>query len=72
MSRSHLPPYDPADPFGDNDGRWPALYSSDQLLGQMAWYGRLNTGSARRLAADRIAFMQAFVAQAQRELKDDL
>jgi len=68
MSRSHLPPYDPDDPFGDNDGRWPALFCSDQFLGQMAWYERLNTETARQLAADRVAFMQAFVAQAQREL----
>jgi uncharacterized protein len=72
MSRSHLPPYDPDDPFGDNQGRWPALYSSDQLLGQMAWHERLNTESARQLAADRFAFMQAFVAQAQEELGLDL
>jgi uncharacterized protein len=69
MSRSHLPPYDPADPFGNNQGRWPAHYSSDQLLGQMAWFDWLNTKSAREMAADRIAFMQAFVAQAQRELR---
>jgi uncharacterized protein len=68
MSRSHLPPYDPDDPFGDNGGRWPALFSSDQFLGQMAWYGYLNTETARRMAADRVAFMQAFVAQAQREI----
>jgi uncharacterized protein len=72
MSRSHLPPYDPDDPFGDNEGRWPALYSSDQLLGQMAWYDRLNTDSGRQLAADRLAFMQAFVIQAQQELSLDL
>jgi uncharacterized protein len=69
MSRSHLPPYDPIDPFGNNQGRWPARYSSDQLLGQMAWYDWLNTESARQMAAERIAFMQAFVAQAQRELR---
>jgi uncharacterized protein len=68
MSRSHLPPYDPDDPFGDNGGRWPALFSSDQFLGQMAWYGYLNTETARRMAADRVAFMQAFVTQAQREI----
>jgi hypothetical protein len=68
MSRSHLLPYDPDDPFGDNHGRWPALYSSDQFLGQMAWYGRLNTATARRLAAERVAFMQAFVTQARREI----
>ena len=68
MSRSHLPPYDPDDPFGDNDKRWPALYSSDQFLGQMAWYDYLNTETARRMAAGRVAFMRAFVAQAQREI----
>ncbi len=72
MSRSHLPPYDPDDPFGDNHGRWPALYSSDQFLGQMAWFDRLNTETARQLAADRFAFMRAFVAQVQAELRADL
>jgi HD superfamily phosphodiesterase len=68
MSRSHLPPYDVDDPIGDNHGRWPALYSSDQFLGQMAWYDYLNTETARRMAAGRVAFMRAFVAQAQREI----
>jgi HD superfamily phosphodiesterase len=72
MSRSHLPPYDPLAPFEDNRGRWPAIYSSDQLMGQMAWYGWLNTKSARELAADRLAFMQAFVSQARREVRGDL
>jgi uncharacterized protein len=68
MSRSHLLPYDPADPFGDNEGRWPALFSSDQFLGQMAWFDKLNTGTARRMAEERLAFMQAFVAQVRREV----
>lgn len=68
MSRSHLPPYDPDAPFQDADGRWPAVYCSDQLLGQMAWYGYLNTDTARHMAADRIALMRAFVAQAQKEI----
>ena len=71
MSRSHLPPYDPDDPFGDNDDRWPALYSSDQLLGQMAWYDKLNTDAARQLAKERINLMKIFIAQARRELWDD-
>jgi uncharacterized protein len=68
MSRSHLPPYDPDDPFGDNDNRWPALYSSDQYLGQMAWYDNLNTKTARQMAQDRVAFMQAFIVQVRREI----
>jgi uncharacterized protein len=68
MSRSHLPPYDPDDPFGDNDNRWPALYSSDQYLGQMAWYDYLNTETARQMAQDRVAFMRAFIVQLRREL----
>jgi uncharacterized protein len=68
MSRSYLPPYDPGDPFGDNQDRWPAIYGSDQFLGQMAWYDLLNTETARQLAADRIAFMRAFIAQARQEL----
>ena len=69
MSRNHLPPYDPGDPFGENDNRWPALYSSDQLLGQMAWYGYLNTTTAKEMAEQRRAFMETFVAQAQREIE---
>ncbi|MGD8623892.1 MAG: HD domain-containing protein [Anaerolineae bacterium] len=70
MSRSHLPPYDVADPFGDNDNRWPAQYSSDQFLGQMAWYGYLNTDSARRMAKRRHAFMQAFIAEVRSEIEE--
>jgi HD superfamily phosphodiesterase len=69
MSRSHLPPYDPADPFGENRDRWPALYSSDQFLGQMAWYGYLNTDAARRMAGERYTFMKEFIAQARREIE---
>lgn len=68
MSRSHLLPYDPDDPFGENDNRWPALYSSDQLLGQMAWFRLLNTATAQKLAERRWAFMKDFVAQARQEL----
>ena len=68
MSKSHLPPYDPEAPFEDNDDRWPPLYSSDQFLGQMAWYDRLNTETARQMAEDRFALMRAFMAQARREL----
>jgi uncharacterized protein len=72
MSRSHLPAYDPLDPFGDNDNRWPALYSSDQFLGQMAWYGYLNTDSARQMAKERYTFMKAFVAQARSEIAGEV
>ncbi len=68
MSRSYLPPYDPDDPFGDNDNRWPALYCSDQFLGQMAWYYKLNTATARQMAEARFGFMVAFVAQVHSEL----
>jgi uncharacterized protein len=69
MSKSHLPPYDPDGPFEDNDDRWPPLFSSDQFLGQMAWYDRLNTDTARQMAEDRFALMRAFVAQARREAR---
>jgi uncharacterized protein len=69
MSRSHLPPYDPANPFGDYQDRWPALYGSDQFLGQMAWYGYLNTDAARRMAKQRYTFMKEFIAQARREIE---
>jgi uncharacterized protein len=68
MSKSHLPPYDPHAPFEEGSNRWPPHYSSDQLLGQMEWYERLNTDTARQMAEERFAFMQAFVAQAQREI----
>jgi uncharacterized protein len=71
MSRSHLPPYDPDDPFGDNHDRWPALYISDQLIGQMAWYDNLNTDTARQMAQERMDLMRAFIAQARRELCAD-
>jgi len=33
----------------------------------MAWYDKLNTETARRMAHDRIALMRAFTAQAQKE-----
>ena len=68
MSRSHLPPYDPDAPFEMGDKRWPALYCSDQLDGQMAWYDWLNTETAHQMANDRIALMRAFVAQARNEI----
>jgi uncharacterized protein len=68
MSKSHLSPYDPQAPFESGSDRWPPKYTSDQLLGQMTWYKRLNTDTARQLAKERFAFMQAFVAQARREI----
>ena len=71
MSKSHLLPYDPESPFEGNSHRWPPSYSSDQLFGQMEWYDRLNTGTARQMARDRIALMADFVAQAQREILAD-
>jgi uncharacterized protein len=70
MSKSHLPPYDAHAPFEEGKGRWPPSYSSDQLLGQMEWFGRLNTDEARRMAQHRIAFMQAFLVQARAELAE--
>jgi uncharacterized protein len=71
MSRSHLPPYDPDDPFGDGGDRWPALYCSDQYLSQMAWYDYLNTETAREMACERFSLMQAFLSQVRRELTDE-
>jgi uncharacterized protein len=68
MSKNNLPPYDPDLPFEEGGDRWPALYASDQLLGQMEWYERLNTETAKRMAEHRVALMAAFVAQARREL----
>jgi uncharacterized protein len=68
MSKSHLPPYDPHAPFEQGKDQWPPSFSSDQLLGQMAWIHNLNTEKARQMAERRIAFMTAFVAQARREV----
>ena len=68
MSKSHLSPYDPQAPFENGSDRWPPRYTSDQLLGQMAWYERLNTSTARQLAEERFAFMQVFVTQARSEI----
>lgn len=68
MSKSHLPPYDPEAPFEEGRNQWPPTFSSDQLLGQMAWVHNLNTQKARQMAARRIRLMAEFVAQARREL----
>lgn len=67
-SRSHLPPYEEGAPFVKANAVWPARYATDQLFGQMDWFGRLNTDTARQMARDRFAFMEAFVAQARREI----
>ncbi len=67
MSRSDLLVYNPDDPFADNGGQWPARYISDQVLGQLAWYDRLNTETARQLAGGLVDFMRAFLAQARQE-----
>ena len=68
MSKGHLPPYDPSAPFEEGGHRWPAVCASDQVLGQVTWYDWLNTDKARQIAADRTAFMHAFVAQIRQEL----
>ena len=69
MSKSHLLAYDADFPFQDRGNRWPPDYASDQLIGQMAWYDGLNTGTARQMATKRIAFMRAFVTQARDEIQ---
>ena len=71
MSKSHLPPYDTSEPFQDGSNRWPPSYSSDQLLGQMEWYEKLNTDTARLMAKKRIELMAAFVKQARDEIMLD-
>jgi len=68
MSKSDLPPYDSVHPFQDGTKRWPPSYSSDQLQGQMEWYDRLNTETARLMAKKRIDFMTAFIIQARDEI----
>ena len=69
MSKSHLLPYDADKPFQDGSSRWPPEYASDQLLGQMEWYGYLNTEAARQMARKRISFMERFVTQARDEAR---
>jgi uncharacterized protein len=71
MSKSDLPPYDFAHPFQDGIKRWPPSYTSDQLQGQLEWYDRLNTETARRMAKKRIDFMTAFITQARDEIMLD-
>lgn len=68
MSKSDLPPYDSVQPFHAGTNRWPPTYSSDQLLGQMEWYDRLNTETAKLMAKERIGFMTAFITQARDEI----
>jgi len=67
-SRTHLPAYDPDAPFEDAGGRWPAVYATDQVLGQMAWIDNLNTDTARQMAQERYAFMKEFADQVRREI----
>jgi uncharacterized protein len=71
MSKGHLPPYDPSAPFERGGERWPAARASDQVLGQATWSDWLNTDKARQIAADRTAFMHAFIAQIRHELATD-
>jgi HD superfamily phosphodiesterase len=71
MGRSQLLPYDPDAPFATGGDRWPALFCSDQLLGQMDWYYRLNTATTRDLAQERFAFMERFIAPARKEIAID-
>lgn len=68
MSQGHLLPYDPGTPFAEDGNAWPVKYAIDQVLGQINFYHWLNTDTARRMAADRFAFMHAFVAQFRQEL----
>jgi uncharacterized protein len=71
MSRSHLAPYEPDAPFVRGRAQWPARYSTDQLFGQMDWFDRLNTDTAREMARERLSFMEAFVEQARREISTE-
>ena len=68
MSKSHLPPYDPASPFQVNGTPWSLATCSDQILAQRKWLDFLNTDAARAMAEERAQFMDTFLAQAQREL----
>ena len=68
MTRSHLPPYDPASPFQANGSPWALATCSDQILAQRRWLDYLNTDTAREMARERVAFMDTFLAQAQGEL----
>ena len=67
-SKAALPAYDPEAPFADGPYERPPRTISDQVRFQMEWIDFLNTDTARRLARGRVGFMQAFIAQLQREL----
>lgn len=71
MSKADLPPYDPAAPFDPDHVQHPPASVSDQIRLQQRFYGWLNTETARRMARDRFAFMEAFVEQVRRELGVD-
>lgn len=68
MSKSHLPPYNPDAPFDLDNTHSPLIYTSDQIRLQRKFYDWLNTGTAQQMAADRLAFMNAFVRQVRQEL----
>jgi uncharacterized protein len=71
MSKGQMPPYEPQTPFDGGVSGWPAATAADQILGQLRFFGWLNTNTAREMGEDRYRFMQAFVAQARLELDAD-
>ena len=68
MSKGTLPAYGAEAPFEGPYHR-PPCSVADQVQFQMAWTGFLNTKTGRRLARERLAFMQAFADQVRREVQ---
>jgi hypothetical protein len=68
-SKAMLPPYDERGVRLGGAFTRPPRSIADQISFQMRWIEFLNTETARELAHERIAFMQAFVEQWGRELE---
>ena len=69
MSKNMLPPYDSEALFDGEPHRPPACVA-DQVRFQMEWIAWMNTGTGRRLATSRHAFMQLFADQIRAEIQD--
>jgi uncharacterized protein len=71
-SKADMPPYDERGACLDGSYVRPPRSIADQIHFQIDWLGFLNTETARELARERIAFMQAFVERWRTELEDPL
>lgn len=70
MSKGTLPPYDPQVLY-DGRPQIPPQTVADQVRAQMSWAEGMNTETGRRMAKHRLGFMVAFVAQLQREIRQE-